>query len=235
MKLKLAASVAVALVGIAIVVFALTRHSTEAPRPTGTTSPLYQLSFDDSPGAVDAVGAGIDESLRDPAGLRGLPDSAGLSAQSVDLLRLYRSGSFEEYLDYLRGAGGSVPDDPGVVQAYADQWEASRATLADAAFSAEGIVIRQTHRAGEAVDDAPLAVGRVAVSRASRHPRLGNPVSAKADVVQVAVPAQIRSLGGEVPAYVGLSFAYDPETRGWILVALSVDHDSDDGVILPPI
>ncbi len=205
---------------------ALPAPGPDDPMPLG----LGLMSVEDA--GVDAVVDQTAEALSRRVAEISLPQGEALVADVEGIMRCWLSGTADEYLAYLEGNGDKPPpvplwDDP---QRRSKEWLESTRALREASFDPSGTIIRTSYEHSELIADDSVS----SVTTGWRFNKLSGYDEGYIDLEQVKVPGLVireiripmrsKSLvhGVQFNGLLALSYAQDPSSSQWTLVAVSV-------------
>lgn len=219
------------------------RNTISTPVPSDEAAPMNVSLLE-----VEQVGAGvIVEGTVDALSQRlaevSLPDADGLASDVEAIMRAWLGGTGDDYLAYLDRNGHEPPPaalwkDP---QKRNEAWLDATATLREASFDPSGTSIRTSFKDGEGIS---IDLSRVTGWRFNKlsgqqdaTPSLARLSASDIEIREVLVPMRSKSLvhGAEFNGLLAMSYAQDPSTSQWTLVAVSVyDVPNGDTAMVPP-
>jgi hypothetical protein len=145
---------------------------------------------------------------------------------------LYVFGSSEDFLASLRSEEAVSEQDASQFRA---QWERAAEIIGAASMDGSGVEAHLAVAGGERLESKPRLGATVVEGTRRGAGGLGDPRAEGLDVVEISVPMRIRPINGEATrGRFGLSFAFDPDRRAWVLVKTAIGCDDTEGVLVAP-
>jgi len=209
----------------------------EAVAPSTNLVSVAQIGANDL--TRRAVSALADKLVR-----TGIPKQDVLSNDVESILGAWLSGTGEDYLAYLDGAGVPPPSPRWFDTEFANtMWSDSTAAVRLASFDPEGVTFQTSFRDGQEIPTGE----RYARSWGSRYDKITGISTASVETEdirraeltmhEVRIPMRMWTIGEEqeIDALLGLSYGWDRQRSTWALVALTIyGVPNGTAVRLPP-
>ncbi len=145
---------------------------------------------------------------------------------------LYVFGNAEDFLASLEAEQSISEQD---ASQFRSQWERASEVIGRAPMDGAGVMAHLAVAGGERLESKPRLGTTVVEGTRRGAGGIGDPRAAGLDVVEISVPMRIRPIKGETTrGRFGLSFAFDPDRRAWVLVKTAIGCDDTEGVLIAP-